>query len=102
MDEDLLFDAMPTILAYLWAIAAGVSVAFQVGGVRSPALELLLQLRPLPAGAHFIRLRLGAFEIVLVCEFSGKQCYGAVGFLRSEQREFFYCSRTVHWTRRSP
>ena len=46
---------MPTILAYLWAIAAGVSVAFQVGGVRSLALEFH-KLRPLRSGHIYLSL----------------------------------------------
>ena len=94
MDEDLLFDAMPTILAYLWAIAAGVSVAFQVGGVRSLAFEFH-NLRPLRSGHIYdysmlqplgcLRDRFAHLSLVMVFP---KQRYGTMGVLHSEQREF--------------
>ncbi|CAE7438940.1 Zranb3 [Symbiodinium sp. CCMP2456] len=70
MDEDLLFDAMPTILAYLWAIAAGVSVAFQVGG------GIILNDTPSPAFAHAsyvfsINLGIGAVWLLALVRLQG-------------------------------
>mmetsp|Transcript_110997 Transcript_110997/g.264840 ORF Transcript_110997/g.264840 Transcript_110997/m.264840 type:complete len:350 (+) Transcript_110997:47-1096(+) len=70
MDEDLLFHAMPTILAYLWAIAAGVSVAFQVGG------GIILNDTPSPAFAHAsyvfsINLGIGAVWLLALVRLQG-------------------------------
>mmetsp|Transcript_63857 Transcript_63857/g.149935 ORF Transcript_63857/g.149935 Transcript_63857/m.149935 type:complete len:345 (-) Transcript_63857:85-1119(-) len=70
MEEDLIFDSMPQILAWLWAVFAGVSVALQIGA------GVLLNDTPSPPFPHAayvfsINLGIGAAWLLLLVKTQG-------------------------------